>query len=90
MTKVAIFGGAGRMGLRLAALTLDDPELELAASLEAPGHPSLGQDAGQIAGAQPAGLLSLPTRNWKSSVPSVTPSSGRPWTSIMIPLMPPA
>jgi len=56
MTKVAIFGAAGRMGRRLVALTLDDSQLELAAALEAPGHEQLGQDAGQVAAARQAGV----------------------------------
>jgi 4-hydroxy-tetrahydrodipicolinate reductase len=38
------------MGRRLVALTLEDPELELVAALEAPGCPTLGQDAAVLAG----------------------------------------
>jgi 4-hydroxy-tetrahydrodipicolinate reductase len=45
------------MGQRLVALAATDPELELAAALESPGHPRLGQDAGLLAG---AGALGVP------------------------------
>lgn len=38
------------MGLRLIDLAAQDPELELAAAIEAPDNPKLGQDSGQIAG----------------------------------------
>jgi 4-hydroxy-tetrahydrodipicolinate reductase len=48
--KIAIHGAAGRMGQRLLALAHGDPDLEIAAALESPQHPRLGQDAGQIAG----------------------------------------
>jgi len=59
MTKIriGISGAAGRMGLRLIALTIADPELELAAALEVAGHPQLGKDAGEIAGVGMRGVL---------------------------------
>jgi 4-hydroxy-tetrahydrodipicolinate reductase len=47
---MGINGAAGRMGQRLIALAQEDSELVLAAALEAPGHPQLGRDAGEIAG----------------------------------------
>jgi len=49
-TRIAVSGAAGRMGARLVALTLEDPELELVAALESAGHPATGQDAGLLAG----------------------------------------
>ena len=49
-TRIAVSGAAGRMGRRLVALTLEDPELELAAALESEGHPAIGQDAAVLAG----------------------------------------
>lgn len=48
--RIAINGAAGRMGQRLIALTMADSALELAAALESPNSPSLGRDAGEIAG----------------------------------------
>ena len=54
--KVAVHGAAGRMGQRVTALTIADPELELAAALEYSGSPQLGQDAGEICGAGQCGV----------------------------------
>ena len=54
--RIAIHGAAGRMGQRLIALGYADPELAIAAALEASGHPRLGQDAGAIAGVGPIGV----------------------------------
>jgi 4-hydroxy-tetrahydrodipicolinate reductase len=55
--KVAIHGAAGRMGQRLVALAIADPDLEIAGALEAPLHPRIGQDAGTIAGVGEIGIL---------------------------------
>jgi 4-hydroxy-tetrahydrodipicolinate reductase len=55
-TAITIGGAAGRMGMRLIALLGEAPELRLAAALEAPGHPALGRDAGEVAGAGPRGV----------------------------------
>ena len=48
--RVGISGAAGRMGKRLIALAMQDGDLELAAALDAPAHPAIGQDAGNYAG----------------------------------------
>ena len=50
MLKIAVNGACGRMGARIAALVFEDSQLNLAAALERPGHPSLGKDVGTIAG----------------------------------------
>jgi 4-hydroxy-tetrahydrodipicolinate reductase len=50
MADVVVAGAAGRMGSRLVALLQEDSELRLVAALEAPGHPALGKDAGDVAG----------------------------------------
>ena len=55
-TRIGINGAAGRMGLRLIALTAADADLELAAALEIAGHPQLGKDAGEIAGVGTLGI----------------------------------
>ena len=49
-TRIAIHGAAGRMGRRLVALGAADPQLSVVAALESPNHPTLGQDAGLVAG----------------------------------------
>lgn len=54
--QIAVSGAAGRMGQRIVALAHADPELTLAAALEAPGHAALGRDAGEIAGIGPVGV----------------------------------
>ena len=40
--KVVVVGALGRMGERVRAALANEPELELAAALEAPGHPGIG------------------------------------------------
>jgi len=55
-SRIAIHGAAGRMGQRLVALGAADPELQIVAALEMPGHPRLGEDAGVVAGAGPIGV----------------------------------
>jgi len=53
---LAIHGAAGRMGRRLIALAVEDPQWQLAAALDAPGQPLLGQDAGVVAGVPAMGV----------------------------------
>lgn len=55
-TIVGINGAAGRMGQRLVALASEDHELSVGAALESPGHPRLGQDAGEVAGIGSMGI----------------------------------
>ena len=49
MVQIIITGAAGRMGMRLIALTLATPGLQLYAAVEAENHPALGKDAGEVA-----------------------------------------
>jgi 4-hydroxy-tetrahydrodipicolinate reductase len=49
-TEIVLAGAAGRMGTRIAALLREAADLRLAAALEAAGHPTLGADAGEVAG----------------------------------------
>lgn len=44
--NICIAGAAGRMGQRLIALSLEDPDLKVAYALEVSGHPWIGKDAG--------------------------------------------
>jgi 4-hydroxy-tetrahydrodipicolinate reductase len=50
MADVVVAGAAGRMGSRLVALLREEAELRLVAALEAPGHPAIAADAGEVAG----------------------------------------
>jgi len=54
--NIVVIGAAGRMGSRIVALHRE-AGLRLAAALEAPGHRTLGRDAGEVAG---AGVLGVP------------------------------
>jgi 4-hydroxy-tetrahydrodipicolinate reductase len=56
MREVVVAGAAGRMGCRLVALLAEESELTLAGALEAPGHPAVGRDAGEVAGTGRAGV----------------------------------
>src|SRR5579883_2333093 len=44
------------MGRLLLALARTDPELRVAGAIEAPGHPTVGHDAGEVAGGAPLGV----------------------------------
>lgn len=52
---IVVCGAAGRMGRMLVALA-GEAGLGVAAAIEAPGHPKLGQDAGEIAGVAKLGV----------------------------------
>jgi 4-hydroxy-tetrahydrodipicolinate reductase len=49
-TNVIVCGAAGRMGRRVIALSHQDPATTVTGALEASGNPTLGQDAGELAG----------------------------------------
>ncbi len=57
MLRVAVPGAAGKMGRTILRVLAETPEAELAAAIERPGHPDLGQDAGVLAGLVPSGVL---------------------------------
>jgi 4-hydroxy-tetrahydrodipicolinate reductase len=56
MPDVVVAGAAGRMGNRLVALIHESADLRLVGAIEAPGHPALGHDAGEIAGVGRVGI----------------------------------
>ena len=51
MIKAIVAGAAGRMGKRIIHMMQQNPEITLGGAFEMPGHPSIGEDAGQVAGA---------------------------------------
>ena len=61
MTKIVVCGVAGRMGQRLAHLSLAAPDLELVGGKEHPAHAAVGGDIGEIIGTQRLDRK-LPTR----------------------------
>jgi 4-hydroxy-tetrahydrodipicolinate reductase len=56
MIRTLIIGAAGRMGRMLVAGVLRDPNLALAAAIEIPACPFVGQDAGTVAGLSACGV----------------------------------
>lgn len=57
MADLVVAGAAGRMGKILIGLTARDPIHRLVGAVEAPGNPTLGLDAGEVAG---VGNLGVP------------------------------
>lgn len=56
MTKIAITGSAGRMGLRLIAVGHENPQVQIVSAVERQGAPQVGRDAGEIAGVGKIGV----------------------------------
>jgi 4-hydroxy-tetrahydrodipicolinate reductase len=56
MIRIVIIGAAGRMGRRLVANTLESNDLELVGAVEAAGNPTIGTDAGILAGCRECGI----------------------------------
>ena len=48
-TNIVVCGAAGRMGKLLVSLVQDHPETRLVGAVEAPRHPAIGKDAGEVA-----------------------------------------
>ena len=57
MVRTIITGAAGRMGMRLVALTQETEGLSLTGAIERNEHPSLGKDAGEISQIGKTGIL---------------------------------
>lgn len=55
-THVVVCGAAGRMGKQLVSLVHQHPDLQLVGAVEAAGHPTIGQDAGDVAGIGSVGV----------------------------------
>jgi 4-hydroxy-tetrahydrodipicolinate reductase len=49
-SNVIVCGAAGRMGKLLVTLVQEHPEARLVGAVEAPSHPAIGKDAGELAG----------------------------------------
>lgn len=56
MVRVIVTGAAGRMGSRIISAIQETDGIALAGALERAGHPSLGFDAGDVAGVGPIGI----------------------------------
>jgi len=55
--RLGVTACAGRMGRTIMAAALDAPGCDLAGASQYPGHPSIGKDAGELAGAAVSGLI---------------------------------
>ena len=56
MTRVAICGIAGRMGVRISHLTLEANDLDLCGGVEYVGSPVIGKDVGEVIGHENLGV----------------------------------
>jgi len=56
MVKALVCGAAGRMGSLIIQVIHDTEGIELSGALEQPGHKSVGEDAGLVAGVGPLGI----------------------------------
>ncbi|TMA55257.1 MAG: 4-hydroxy-tetrahydrodipicolinate reductase, partial [Deltaproteobacteria bacterium] len=54
--RLVVCGAAGRMGRLLVALAREDRRFAVVGAVEAPGHPALGRDAGEVAGGAALGV----------------------------------
>ncbi|GAB4390113.1 MAG: 4-hydroxy-tetrahydrodipicolinate reductase [Thermodesulfovibrionales bacterium] len=57
MVKIAVAGARGRMGSRIAALSLEHEDISLVGAFERRGHGDIGRDMGELLG---AGTLGVP------------------------------
>lgn len=69
MIRVVVTGAAGRMGGQLVRLIQETAGIALAGAVEREGHPSLGRDAGELAG---IGSLGVPV---SGSLDALLPTS---------------
>jgi 4-hydroxy-tetrahydrodipicolinate reductase len=53
-TAIAVHGALGRMGRSVIEVLATDPEAELVAAIDRPGHAAMGQDAGLVVGGSKA------------------------------------
>lgn len=56
MVNIAVTGAAGRMGRAIISSIMENPAATLVGALEREGHPLLGKDAGELAGAEKTGV----------------------------------
>ena len=56
MVRIGISGVCGKMGRRIAALALEDPDIKIASALEGEGHADLGKDLGLVLGSGKMGI----------------------------------
>ncbi len=60
MLRIGISGACGKMGRRIAEVSLKDPEAGISAALEEVGSPETGKDYGSVIGAEDLGITVTP------------------------------
>ena len=88
MIKVAMAGATGRMGKMILTLVHESKGFKIAGALEYAGHPSIGQDIGEILGIGETGvkITSDPKVGLKASDVLIDFSSLKTWLTNPIPL----
>jgi 4-hydroxy-tetrahydrodipicolinate reductase len=61
MLKIGIYGACGKMGKRIAALALEDKDIEVVSAIETAGHEALGSPLGKILITSDTGKLDVKT-----------------------------
>ena len=56
LIRLVVYGAAGRMGQRVIALAAADATFKIVGAVDSPKSPSLGRDAGELAGLGPIGI----------------------------------
>jgi len=56
MTRIAVVGASGRMGLNLIKAVVASDKVALTVAISRPGSPAVGRDAGELAGIAAAGV----------------------------------
>jgi 4-hydroxy-tetrahydrodipicolinate reductase len=59
VTRAALIGATGRMGVAIVRATVSNQALQLVAAIASPGSKSAGLDIGEVAGGQPLGVRVL-------------------------------
>jgi 4-hydroxy-tetrahydrodipicolinate reductase len=56
VVPIVVCGAAGRMGRLILTLAAGDPRFRTAGAIEAPGHPAVGRDLGELTGGATTGV----------------------------------
>ena len=54
--RIGVIGAGGRMGAAIVRQVAATSDAEIVAACDAPGHPAVGRDAGEVAGIESLGV----------------------------------
>jgi len=57
--RIGIYGICGKMGKRIAALAMEEGDMEIVSVIEIEGHPMVGKDMGEVLGTDSTGVRVL-------------------------------